>query len=793
MDKGRVRLALGMPALALALSLYALFLRQAPRFTIDAHAFRVAPGPLLGQALILFVFLVIIWEAYSRGAAALFRLKPGDVLLRDAATYFPLLFLGLVPFASRNYIESGDLTERAWLFGLAALAAVLYLKGVRLVRARPGPGAPVEAWAGRVKALSPQTRLILLFAAALLAMNLGSLKLLQEENPFRGDEPHYLLIAHSLLTDGDFDLADNYADRDFEAYMPAGLRLDRHVVPGAKPGSYYSFHSPGTALVLLPFYALGRLFGPLGLMLIVRFGLSLIGALFGVQLYLFALREWGRESLALALWGLVTFSTPVYFYSLHVYPELIVGLLALTAVRLFRRPRPLTTGTLLVCGLLVSTFIWFHALKYIVLAAPLLACGVWVLVRERKGAKALAALLVFPVLVTALYFLFQKALYGSFSLSTVSWRGSLGAGESLSFAQWLLTGIPFRARWETLAGYFLDQRDGLLLYAPVYFFAILGAVEMARRRLKDLLALAFVAGPYVLVSAFLTQRGGYAPQARPLVSVIWALAIPLGYFLASNARPLLRRLLNLAAGIGVLFVWLLLSNPSFLYQETTQGAAERGGGLFYLLSNLHFRLPSLLPSFLKVEDRWPPNFVWLGALAALVLAYALLKPRPAPVRERPSFAVHAGAASAALVVVFVWIALFPRLILYNPVRVDLPDRGRLTFYSLSRVARMGEPGRFALLEDNRSYTFSFVSVRPLSGLDLEVGSEAGDYRSRLVLFDRPVFDEETRREFKTVSVPVPPSYRLGAGFLYRVTIELERLSEVETGLHPYRLALRPVI
>ena len=98
----------------------------------------------------------------------------------------------------------------------------------------------------------------------------------------------------------------------------------------------------------------------------------------------------------------------------------------------------------------------------------------------------------------------------------------------------------------------------------------------------------------------------------------------------------------------------------------------------------------------------------------------------------------------------------------------------------------------ALLEDDRSYTFTFVSPRPLRELGLDVGSEAGDYRTKLVLFDKPVFDDATRREFKSASVPAPPYYKLRSGFLYRVTIELERLSDVETGLHPYRFALRPV-
>jgi hypothetical protein len=30
-----------------------------------------------------------------------------------------------------------------------------------------------------------------------------------------GDEPHYLVVTHSLLSDRDLDLANNYQERDF--------------------------------------------------------------------------------------------------------------------------------------------------------------------------------------------------------------------------------------------------------------------------------------------------------------------------------------------------------------------------------------------------------------------------------------------------------------------------------------------------------------------------------------------------------------------------------------------------
>jgi hypothetical protein len=166
------------------------------------------------------------------------------------------------------------------------------------------------------------------------------------------------------------------------------------------------------------------------------------------------------------------------------------------------------------------------------------------------------------VAATALYFVFQYVLYGSLSLSAVSWQRSLSAGESVDYLKWLATGIPFKFRWETLAGYFFDQKDGLLPYAPVWLFAFLGLAVMVRRKTKELGWLLFIGGPYVLVSALLTQRTGYAPQARPLVAVFWVMPLLLLSFLRRPPRKLYASLF-VGASIGsFIMTWLLLKTRS---------------------------------------------------------------------------------------------------------------------------------------------------------------------------------------------------------------------------------------
>ena len=61
-----------------------------------------------------------------------------------------------------------------------------------------------------------------LFAAYAATLGLDAFR----ASDYGGDEPHYLLTAESIVTDGDVDLTDEYAARDYDEFYP--YPLDRH-------------------------------------------------------------------------------------------------------------------------------------------------------------------------------------------------------------------------------------------------------------------------------------------------------------------------------------------------------------------------------------------------------------------------------------------------------------------------------------------------------------------------------------------------------------------------------------
>lgn len=771
---------------ACLLSFFELSLSQTKDFTFYNHSFRLSILSFVLLSFLNILLLIGTWALNAKILSRSFSLPFPKALLLDFPSYLPLLFLLCLPFVSRHYISAGDLQTRLKLFGLATLGVIVILKGTTVYLLARGRPFVLERFLQKITSLPLQQKLILLFVTALCVYGTGSAILVTKGIHFPGDESHYLLIAHSVLFDGDFDLSNNYANRDYATILPPQVRITPHVAPGTQ--GKYSFHSPGLPLLLLPYYALGTLFSQKIMLFIIRLGMSVFGAFFGLQVFLFALKEWKKEGLAFTLWFLVSFTSPVFFYSFHIYPEIVVALFSLTAFRLLRFQESFTNLQLLCLGFLVSAIVWLHAVKYVFIWVPLFLYAFWVLLIKHRVRWNILYVLFLPACLFGLHAAFSSAFYNSLSPFAVSIRGPSTAAASLAYIKSLFVDIPFQYRWETFLGYFLDQRDGLLLYAPLYLFAFLGMVEWGRRKKRDFYLILSLTGFYILNLAFLTQRPAYSPQARTLVAVFWGMAIFLGAFLAFNSKKIFTYILWLFSFLSLTMTVLLLNNPRALYQPTTAGTTERAGLLFLQLSNLHVMLPKALPSFLKIEDSfWLPNIVWPVVLCLFVLAYWACK--------KHSFSLKYGHVLSfsmiGLGIFTLWFVFYPRTVLVHPQTIQYPTGENITFYAYSRSARMTSPGVFDLIEENRLYSFYLSSWRQIPEFRIDFGSEKGTYSVNIKYFDATVFQGQTDTEMKTYQVLSLPSYALKKKRLYHLSIFLENLSDFDTAQHPYRFSILP--
>ena len=93
-----------------------------------------------------------------------------------------------------------------------------------------------------------------------------------------GDEPHYLLVAHSLAFDGDIDLFNNLLQEDYRAFSDRPVsgyvkwkkwvleRVGQHSILHGKPDSYWERRAlptqpMGTSALIAPVYRLGFAWG----------------------------------------------------------------------------------------------------------------------------------------------------------------------------------------------------------------------------------------------------------------------------------------------------------------------------------------------------------------------------------------------------------------------------------------------------------------------------------------------------------------------------------------------------
>jgi hypothetical protein len=296
-----------------------------------------------------------------------------------------------------------------------------------------------------------------LFAAYAATIGIGAFG----ASDYGGDEPHYLLTAESIVSDGDVDLADEYAQRDYADFYP--YALDRHGSP--TDGHVNEPHGIGFPLLIAPAYAIGGAKA-------VEVFLAAIAALAFV-LALALARHVVPEPWATRGVAVVALSPPAFAYAATVYPELTAGAAlagaALLAARAHEHPR---RRDALAAAALLALLPWLGT-KYLIPGIPvLLALVHWT---SRKGRKVLALLEVELMAGSLVVFgSVNDVFYGGLTPYAAE-----SPGESATDA-----GFPggYLERLPRLVGLWVDREYGLLRWAPVLALGGFGAVLLFRSR-----------------------------------------------------------------------------------------------------------------------------------------------------------------------------------------------------------------------------------------------------------------------------------------------------------------------
>ena len=302
---------------------------------------------------------------------------------------------------------------------------------------------------------------LVLFAVYAATLGLDSFG----SSDYGGDEPHYLLTAKSLIEDGDFDVRNQRADRDWEEFYP--YYLDRHGK--LTEGRAHEPHGAGFPALIAPAFAIGGAKG-------VELFLAAIAALGGVLAYLLALRV-VPDPWAIGATLAVMLSPPLLAYGSAVYPELPAATaLAGAALLALRLQERISRGEAPGCFLLLGTLPWLGT-KFVpagVVIGYFAARTLW-RARHRTLALLSAELALFSVVF---YVTLNEALYDGPTPYSADVEGETATDASFPGG--------YLERAYRLVALMIDREFGLLRWAPVFVLAGVGVWMLVRTRREGL-------------------------------------------------------------------------------------------------------------------------------------------------------------------------------------------------------------------------------------------------------------------------------------------------------------------
>lgn len=409
-----------------------------------------------------------------------------------------------------------------------------------------------------------------------------------------GDEPHYLLAAHSLVVDRDLDLANNYAQQDFKAYLE-GETLDPHVKV-LPDGAQILNHDLGLPFVIALPYALAGRAG-------VEFLLAFCGALLVWQTWKLAFAV--SHS---ALWSTVGafglgFTPPLVLYATLVYPEVLGALIFVWATRtiLFRPASDLSRWQLAILALGIAALPWLSVRFVILLTLLVLFVAVCWSNARRQG------LVLFSVV--------GVGFLAYLVINNLVLAGVVPRGNPTELASGNLATLSVISFTRGVIGWWIDPQRGTLIMAPVYVLALAGVPRLLRW--NRAVGLVLVSPLVVLIPLVAVLGGFWIPfevGARYFVVALPLLAAPLALALQAGfaARVPWQRLAfgGLTALLVGLSAWhstLMVGDASYAYGSVVMAYSRLVGSdvspLFASMGRALIVAPSRASLNVAVEER----------------------------------------------------------------------------------------------------------------------------------------------------------------------------------------------
>jgi len=417
-----------------------------------------------------------------------------------------------------------------------------------------------------------------------------------------GDEVHYLVVTGSLIKDKDFDLKNNYDNKDYFTHhaKTEGMHAFKDK---NNPEILRPYHGVLLSVVLIPgFYARDLLGSRVNMLVYV-----LIGIYF---LYLL-LKEFGfTKNIRLLTLSLFLIQAPIIYHSSSIYPDILMGLtMVISAYFIIKGMKTKANYWYLFAGLVSGVSIFFHykilALSVFLFFATLLITfegdafrfvfdnpkSSYKLKFDTKNLKTTLDILLKNILRYKQDIINRSIfILGPIFIFTLlaSWLSYVWFGYFRpDFLSPLLAGVPEIAGYANpfynLTGMLFDSDQGLFFSGPILALIIPGLFLWYKNNKLFFIALALPSIAFLLTQAlFRDWTAGWAPMARYTMTSLPLLVPALAYIVVEAKKSISLKII-IAILVIVNLIFLLIT---FKYDYT----GYPNGGINFFLQKIFERL-----------------------------------------------------------------------------------------------------------------------------------------------------------------------------------------------------------
>jgi hypothetical protein len=319
-----------------------------------------------------------------------------------------------------------------------------------------------------------------------------------------GDELPYLTLTHSLIYDRDFNVKNNYDNRDYFHHHEQVIESP-HAFPDKQNG-LRSSHAVATSVLSIPGYLARKMVGArINFWLYFVFGLWLISLLLEQLKFDELSRNFG-----LALFAI---QPAIIFYASAIFPDLIQGFWILISIILLLLYKERDNKFILLpSGFILGLSTFFH-FKLIVFQSFIIFC--FILLEAIKIKKNNLTIRDSNILIKITYLALPVLIVNLFaSWINFRWFGFFRPDTMTPFLLNTEATNPANP-FSNIISLFFDYRRGLIPYSPLLILLFPGLVIWFKRSLDSFILVALPSILYIFTIAFFSDwSAGWCPPGR---------------------------------------------------------------------------------------------------------------------------------------------------------------------------------------------------------------------------------------------------------------------------------------